>query len=339
MRFAEAWLVALMLAGQTSAPAPFAPSAPPAALVPVHLQRYCMGTTIDIVAYHASRPEAERAVERAMQEIERLDRVLSHFKADSDLSRVNREAHNGFVEVDPSLYEAIDASLSFSRRSAGRFDVTIAPLLKVWQEAAASGRQPSDESLAAARRCVGYDAIELAPPNRIHLRSDCVAIDLGGIGKGYAVDRAIALLKADGIEHALVNAGGSSIAAMGAPPGAIGWPVRLGVRGADRDVLLLRDASMSTSQQRLVQLAFARGMVGDIINPRTGEPTMQPTKIVVVMPNGTAADALSTSLVMMSIEEARPLLDQFEDVSALWISPAGALQAAYHEPRLQFQAP
>ena len=99
-------------------------------------------------------------------------------------------------------------------------------------EGGARGRprsRPTPRS-ATARRCVGYEKIETSAPDRIRFRSDCVEIDLGGIGKGYAVDRAIAVLKAAGIRHALVNAGGSSIAAIGAPPGTKGWPVRLGAR-------------------------------------------------------------------------------------------------------------
>ncbi len=125
-----------------------------------------------------------------------------------------------------------------SRRTGGVFDVTIAPLLKAWKRAKLEGRPPSAADIAAARRCVGYDKIETSSPDRIRFRADCVEIDLGGIGKGYAVDRAIALLKAAGINSALVNGGGSSIASIGAPPGAHGWPVRLGESASSSTTLL-----------------------------------------------------------------------------------------------------
>jgi FAD:protein FMN transferase len=109
-----------------------------------------MGTMFDIVAYHAYREEAERAVAKAMEEIVRLDRVLSHFKADSDLSKLVREGRSGFVAVEPSLYEVLEESIMYSRRSGGKFDVTIAPLLRTWKEAHEKGVRPSAGAIAKA---------------------------------------------------------------------------------------------------------------------------------------------------------------------------------------------
>ena len=169
-------------------------------VAPVALQRYVMGTMFDIVIYHPSREDAARAAERAMREIERLDRVLSHFKDDSDLSRLNRDGYRGFTAVDASLYDVVSQSIEWSRRTGGTFDITIAPLLRTWKQAFADGRRPSDADVAAAKQCVGSDKIELEAPNKIRFRSArstdaasaegavsaCLAIDLGGIGKGYA---------------------------------------------------------------------------------------------------------------------------------------------------------
>jgi thiamine biosynthesis lipoprotein len=304
-------------------------------LSPVHLQRYCMGTMFDIVAYSSSHEGAERAAATAMEEIFRLDRVMSDYKADSELSKLNREGGHGFVRVDPSLFEVIQESMMFSRRSGGKFDVTVAPLIKTWRAAQAEGRRPSADEIADARRCVGYENIEAAAPDRIRFRSDCVRIDLGGIGKGYAVDRAIAVLGAAGIRHALVNAGGSSIAAIGAPPGHEGWPVRLGASVGGSTTLLLRDRSISTSQQKLVPLGLEPGNFGDIVDPRAGAPIQSRMTVSVVGPGATTSDALSTALVLLTIEEGSKLIAQFADVSALWISPAGELQASYRESQLQ----
>jgi len=282
-----------------------------------------MGTMFDIVVYHSSRAEAERAIEKAMAEIVRLDRVMSNFKEESDLSRLNRNGRGGFVDVDPSLYDVIRESILFSRLSGGRFDVTISPVLRAWKEAHAEGRSPSDDELASARQCVGYDNIETSAPHRIRYRRECVEVDLGGIGKGYAVERAIATLEAEGIRHALVNAGGSSIAAIGAPPGRDGWPVALGADAPRHASLLLRNESLSTSQQNLVSLAFARGSFGEIIDPRTGGPVQGSLAVSVVAPRATVSDALSTALLMFSVDEARALLAQFPHASAVWMSGAG----------------
>lgn len=307
-------------------------------LSPIHQQRYCMGTMFDIVVYHSSRADAERAVAKAFDEILRLDRVLSHFKPDSDLSKLVREAPGAFVAVEPSLYEVLQQSIDFSRRSGGTFDVTIAPLLRTWKDAHAGGRRPSDADIAAARRCVGYEKLELRAPDRVRLGSDCVEIDLGGIGKGYAVDRAMTVLKVAGIRHALINAGSSSIAAIGAPPGRAGWPVRLGASVSGRTTLLLRDASISTSQQNVLPFASEAGSFGEILDPRTGAPAESPAAVSVVGASATVSDALSTTLLMLSTDESRKLLEQFADVSALWIS-AGELQSSYRPARLLLSDP
>jgi FAD:protein FMN transferase len=307
---------------------------------PVTLQRYVMGTMFDIVIYHSSQADGAKAAERAMREIERLDRVLSHYKDDSDLSRLNREGSRGFVIVDASLYDIVEQSIAWSRRTGGTFDITIAPLLRTWKQAYAAGRRPSEDEVAAARHCVGSDKIALEAPNRIHFRSTCLAIDLGGIGKGYAVDRAIELLKADGITSASINAGGSSIGAIGAPPGQSGWPVRIAAKvSGGSDTLLLRDMSMSTSQQNPLPFATTAGSFGEIFDPRTGAPTEARAAIAVVTPSGTTAEALTKALLMMSPDAAKALLAGLPDVSALWMSPAGELLAAHGEARLRVSTP
>ena len=289
------------------------------ALALVHQQRYSMGTMFDIIVYHASREEANRAIARALAEVVRLDQVMSHYRADSNLSALHREGAKGFVAVDPSLYEVVEESLWFSRLSGGRFDVTIAPLLAIWKEAAVDGHRPSEAEISKAAKCVGFEKIETRAPDRIRFTTDCVQLDLGGIGKGYAVDRALAVLASHGIRHALVNAGGSSIGSIGAPPGKTGWPVAVGA-----STLMLRETSMSTSQQN-----------GEILDPRTGSPVDSAISVSVVTRSGSAADALSTTLLLVPIADGLKLLEQFPDASAIWISRDGAERAVYGESRLQ----
>jgi len=287
----------------------------------VHQQRYAMGTMFDIIVYHASRADAERAVGKAMEEIVRLDQVLSHFKADSELSKLNGEGRRGFVAVEPSLYEVIQEALAVSRHSGGKFDVTIAPLLRLWKRAREEKRSPSTAEISSAQRCVGYEKIELNAPDRIRFRSNCLEIDLGGIGKGYAVDRALGILKAAGIRHAVINAGSSSIGSIGAPPEQKGWQVTLGASAAANGTLLLQDRSMSTSQQD-----------GEILDPQTGAPAASPLVVSVVGPSGAVADALSTTLLILSVEDGISLLARFSGVAAIWLTPAGELKGAYGNP-------
>lgn len=306
---------------------------------PVHVQRYAMGTMVDLFAYHESREVAEAAVERAWAEFVRLDTVLSSFKPASDLSRLNREGANGFVAVDPSLYDLVARSIDYARLTGGRFDVTVGPLLRVWKDAWAAGHPPAAAEVERARACVGSDRVELQPPNRIRFTSPCVEIELGGVGKGYAVDRALDVLRAHGVERALVNAGGSSIAAAGAPPGREGWPVQLGAAIDGRDVLLLRDASMSTSEQRPRPFAAAGGGAGEILDPRTGAPVPGAAGVTVVASDGAVAEALTKALLMTAPAEAERMLARFGGVSAIWMGPDGAPAAVHNGPRLALAGP
>jgi thiamine biosynthesis lipoprotein len=296
-----------------------------------------MGTMFDVVVYHPARGEAGAAIAKALDEVERLDGVLSHFKPDSDLSVLPRKAAGRFLEVDPDLYRVLRESIEFSRRTGGSFDVTIGPLLAAWKRAERDGRQPTSLEIEAARRCVGSGLIEMEPPDRVRLKSDCMRIDLGGIGKGYAVDRALAILTAAGITRALVNAGGSSIAASGPPPGRSGWTVELPAPVRGSRMLLLRHSSLSSSRQQRVALAGDRQFFGEILDPHRGMPAESEMTVSVAARRATVSDALSTALLMIGAGRGADLLAGFQDVSALWASPSGELAAGYREDRLPLE--
>ena len=287
----------------------------------VHRQRYAMGTMFDIAAYHASAGEARGAIELALTEVERLDRLMSHYRTDSGLARLVAAGRSGFVTVDPSLYDVIAQALQVSRLSSGKFDVTVAPLIELWRRTTSEGRQPSAAEVEAAARCVGYDKVEMRPPDRIRFTSACVDLDLGGIGKGYAVERAIAMLAAAGLTRAVVNAGGSSIAAIGAPPGQHGWRVSVG--GSEAGELLLRDESISTSRQ-----APEPGF-GEILDPDRRAPSRSDRAVSVVGPGATITDALSTALLLLPPEAGKMLLGHFPGTSAVWLSAAGDVQMVH----------
>jgi thiamine biosynthesis lipoprotein len=295
----------------------------------VHGQRYAMGTMFDVAVYHPARAEAERAIEAALAEIVRLDHVLSHYDADSDLSKLLRSGPGRLITVDAALYDTLSQSLEISRRSGGSFDVTIGPLVRLWEAAHASGHVPSAEAIGNAKRCVGYEKVQLVRPDRVQLESDCLSIDFGGIGKGYAVERAMRILEDAGIAHAVVNAGQSSIAAIGHPPDRQGWLVAAGPDGSGFGEIELRDSSLSTSRQARVRLAGGDGGYDGIIDPAGGRPVESSTTVVVGAANATEADALSTTLMLLSIDEGKRLLEGFPRVSALWISANGTVAARH----------
>src|SRR5215471_15730370 len=155
----------------------------------VHQNRYAMGTVFEIVIYDDDRDQADHAARAALDEVVRLDGVMSNYKPESELSRMNRTAHFQPVRIPRELYEVIEESLFYSRHSDGQFDISVGPLVDLWKAALAGGPSPTAADQASALRCVGYQKIELTPPDGIQFHSDCMRLDLGAIGKGYAVDR------------------------------------------------------------------------------------------------------------------------------------------------------
>jgi FAD:protein FMN transferase len=275
----------------------------------VHGKRFVMGTVFDVLAYGA-RHETERAIEDALAEVERLDAILSHYKPNSELRRLPGAARAAAASVSPELYEVLAESLRFSRLSSGAFDVTVAPLVRAWR----SEEPPDGASIQRLRACTGWEKLRLEPPDHVRILSDCLELDLGGIGKGYAVDKAARVLERAGIRSALVDAGSSSILALDPPPGCEGWEVDL-PRGAG-GILLARN-SLSTSEQA----------GGHIIDPSTGRPAPSPWTVTVVAGTATASDALSTALLVLGPERSSSIVARLGDGTQVkWIDRNGRIR-------------
>ena len=309
----------------------WATAADPARLV--HKKKYAMGTTFDIVAYDVSPSHADGAIEAAFQQILRLDGVMSNYRSESDLSWLNRCAHDYACVVSPDLYRVIAEALHYSELSNGKFDITVGPLVDYWKAQRNGERKPSRSEEQHLRDCIGYQRIRLLAPNRIQFRSPCLALDLGGIGKGYAVDRAVDVLRSFGITRALINAGNSTIFAMGSPPGESAWVVHLRDPSGKVDPQVrLRDNSVSTSEQTAPGVLEDSG--GHIIDPETGAPVQASIAISVIAPTATASDALSTTLFLLGAENGKRLVDSLLETAAIWISPAGQTVVASSGPQI-----
>ena len=328
MRWSRLAAATLAVAWLQPAPAATRPDVP----FPVHQRKYAMGTVFDIVAYADSQQHASAAIDKAFQEIVRLDHVMSNFKSDSDLSRLNRTAHFQVQKVVPDLYRVVAESLRYSRLSEGKFDITVGPLTNLWKAAVRGGPVPSSEQIEKVQPCIGYGKIRLVPTRGIEFLSPCLQIDLGAIGKGYAVDRAVGLLRSQGIHNALVDAGGSTMYGMGTPPGKAGWTVTL--RDPSRRTgaeVRLHNTAVSTSEQSAPSLLAAK-RVGHIIDPATGQPVMARFAVSVLAPNATAADALSTTLLLVGPEKGKRLVSKTSRTAAIWISPQGRTITASSGP-------
>lgn len=289
----------------------------------VHKQRYAMGTLFEIVAYSDSAGRVSSAIDQALDEVVRLDNVMSNFKPESDLSRMNREAHFHAVKIPADLYQVIETSMMYSRVSEGKFDVSVGPVVDLWKAALAGGSTPTDAEQAQARSCVGYQQIELIAPDQIEFHSNCMRIDLGAIGKGYAVDRALAILQSNGIERAYIDAGGSTIYGMNAPPDRDGWLVHLRdpSNRLDPQVKLINN-SVSTSEQTAAS-TLTGDAPGHIVIPGSGQPLRTGYAVSVTAKSATDSDALSTTLLLLGPEKGVKLVSRLKDVAAIWVAADG----------------
>src|SRR5712692_3637045 len=302
----------------------------------VYKKKYIMGTVFEITAYDQSSEHASNAIERAFQEIVRLDDLMSDYKADSALSNLNRSAHFHAEKVPSDLYRVIDQAVQFSRLSDGKFDISIAPLVNLWKAALRGEGTPSRAQQEDVRGCVGYEKIELSPPDRISFRSSCLQLDLGAIGKGYAVDRAAEVLHSLGIHNALINAGGSTIFAMGSPPDQTAWLVHLRDPSNKIDPqVMLKDGSVSTSEQTAPSV-LGNDSAGHIIDPDTGRPLKTEFAVSVIAKTGTASDALSTTLLLLGPTKGKALIKSMTDVSAIWISHEAQVETVTGGPQILF---
>ncbi len=300
----------------------------------VYRKKYAMGTVFEIVAYGPSSDRTARAIEQAFNEVIRLDHVMSDYIPSSDLSRINRTAHFRAEPVPADLYQVIQQSLVYSRLSAGEFDTTVGPLARLWKAEIRDGTVPTAAEEQKLRGCMGWQKVILEPPDRVEFRSSCMAIDLGAIGKGYAVDRAAAVLRSYGIDRALINAGGSTIFAMGSPPGRAAWVVHLrdpsGKLGPE---VSLNGNSVSTSEQTH-DLEPGNTPFGHIIDPAKGLPVKTSYSVSVVAGTATASDALSTTLLLMGPVRGKALVRKLSHVAAVWISPQGRSEMFSNGPRI-----
>jgi thiamine biosynthesis lipoprotein len=287
--------------------------------------RLSMACVYAIEAYGPDAAALPRILEDAFDEVDRIDRLMSHYKRESPLSRLNREAARHPVAVEPELFDFIAEALRYSRESGGAFDITVGPLMKVWGFFGGEGRVPSGDELAAARRLVGGAHLVLDPTAKtIGFDQPGVELDLGGIAKGYAVDRVVRLLKERQIAAALVSAGGSTIYGLGAPPGRKGWDVTIQDPIDSRKAALtvtLKDRAMSVAGSS--EKSFESGGVrySHIMDPRTGRPVQGLLSVAVLASSGTAGDALDNALFVMGPERSRTYLNTLADTEAFFFLP------------------
>ncbi len=290
-----------------------------------------MACVYTIVAYGREAVSLAAATERALDEVDRIDRLMSHYRVESPLSRLNREGARGPVAVEPELLAFLARCLRYSGESGGAFDVTVGPLMKTWGFFGGEGRLPEDREIAAVREVVGYGHVFLeSARGTVRFDRAGIEIDLGGIAKGYAVDRAVGVLAEAGVTAALVSAGGSTLYALGAPPGQKGWeiaiedPLRPG-RVARK--VVLRDRALSVAGSRGKAFEADGALYSHIMDPRTGRPVPDIAGVAVVTDTGTAGDALDNAFFVLGVAGTREYLKRLPPTEAYFFLPSSARES------------
>ncbi|MCM2323046.1 MAG: FAD:protein FMN transferase [Oligoflexia bacterium] len=280
----------------------------------LYSQRHsAMGTWVSITLFSTDEEQAFSAMSEAFAEVRKIDQLMSIHQASSQVSAINRAAGQEAVKVDPRLIEVLGTAIEHSRLTQGRYDVTILPVMRLFGfYGAAPVETPRDAEIARALDSVGYRHVQVdRVAGTVGLARRGSAIDLGSIGKGYAVERAAAVLQRRGISSALIDAGGN-LYAMGAPhedtdPRA-GWTVGIrdprGEARAPLKTLVLRDQAVATSGVDQTKVRIGSREIGHIFDAVTGKPRRDWLSCTAVARTGTRSDALSTAAYILGQRDA-----------------------------------
>jgi FAD:protein FMN transferase len=282
-----------------------------------------MGTRCAVELWSDDRARGEAAIEAVFTEFRRIDALMSTYKPESELSRVNAGAAREPVTVSRELYDLLATSAQYSKLTRGAFDVTYASVGYLYDYR--KHVRPDDEAIAAALPGIDYRHVQLIPDGpAVRFAREGVRVDLGGIAKGYAVDRGIAVLQGLRVDRAMVNAGGDTRIVGD----RFGRPWVVGIRHPDdeKKVVLrmpITDAAMSTSGDYLRFFDEGGVRYHHILDPKTGKSASKVRSVTIIGPTATRTDALTKSIFIMGAEEGIALIDSLGDVDAIVVKPDG----------------
>ena len=281
-----------------------------------------MGCEFRVVLYCWDEKVAVAASDAAFAKIHQLDEMMSDYNPESELMQLCERARtNKGRSVSPDLLAIVKTSQEISRDSGGAFDISVGPFVKLWRVARKSHKKPDDAALKEAKSHVGWKKVRFNEADVMITLDPDMQLDLGGIAKGYAGDRALQVLRSFGVRHAMVDAAGNIVAAK-APPGKPGWQIQVeSLRTKDSDPaaeeqkeslsINLVNASVSTSGDayRFVEVDGVR--YSHIVDPRTGLGLTLPSQVTVIAPTGAIADGLSTAANVLGPENGAKLMEKY----------------------------
>jgi thiamine biosynthesis lipoprotein len=281
----------------------------------VILSLNAMATRFEMALYGPDPRLLRAAGEEALQEIERLEAQLSFYRSDSEIRFLNDHAVRGPVKVEPRLFRFLKKCACLSASTAGAFDITVGPLMRAWRFVNDSGAIPQPDEREAARSLVGTEYVEFDDDaHTVRFSKQGMEIDLGACGKGYAIERAVTLLKENGVASALIQGGTSSAYAIGAPPQGGAWRVRLAdpfLAEARPIVVDLIDCALSVSAIHGKFFECDGRRYGHVIDPRSGQVVSASLAAAVAGPFAADCEALSTALLVNGPSWLRDMAEAF----------------------------
>jgi len=285
-----------------------------------------MGTVVEITLIGNDEEAARKAALQAFQEVKRIEHLMSPWIESSDVSRINRSAGNDGVRVSPETVEVLKRAQEVSKLSEGGFDITVAPLVQLWRKARERGMPPEMEQVKEILNLVNFRNLKTHYGGKVLLKKKGMAIDLGGIAKGYAVDKAFELLRDLGYKNLIVNAGGD-LRVGGSKPED---PWSIGIQHPrDPEKIMARisvsDTAVTTSGDYEKFFIHQGKRYHHILNPRNGFPAEKCQSVTVLHNEGATADALATAIFVLGPEKGFSLCKKLKGVNCLIIDKRGKI--------------
>ena len=301
----------------------------------VRLARHAMATRFELVLHGDDAAALRAAGEEALNEVDRLENQLSLYRPGSEIAQLNARAAREAVRVSPELFALLQHTQRLHAETDGAFDITVAPLVRCWGFMDNHGKMPAPEAITEARSKVGMELVQFDAANcTVRFARDGVMLDLGAIGKGYAVERGAELLREAGVTSALFHGGTSTVCAIGHPPEAMAWTVGIerppasvgAIPFPELPAVQLLDQSLSVSAVWGRTFQSDGKNFGHVLDPRTGQPVETAWLAAIVLPAATETDALSTALLTLGSAGLQRLTGARPGLQALLVTQAGEVE-------------
>jgi FAD:protein FMN transferase len=263
-----------------------------------------MGTMFRVILYANDSLSAINATQKAFSRLDELNLILSDYREDSEVNSLCRTSgNNEFVKVSDDLWQILQISSKAAKLSDNYFDVTIGPLSQLWRRMKRQKQLPSTEQINEARKKIGFDKIAFSAENQsVMLQKKGMRLDFGGIGKGYAEDEMMKILKQNNIKSALIEAGGNIVLGDTPPDSPKGWEVEI-----KENKYYLKNCGVSTSGDVYQFVEIDGKKYAHILDPKTGLGFAEPHQISIISNDGTSSDWISTTIYLMPQKQSKKL--------------------------------